>query len=69
MSHAITLGLCAMVDADYFVEKAEQCFRLARLARSNPSNDEIANDLDAMGEEFMNIAVVIDTARQQSERA
>jgi hypothetical protein len=58
-----------MVDANYFVEKAEQCFRLAKLARSNPLNDEIANGLDTMGEEFMNMAVVIDTARQQGQRA
>jgi hypothetical protein len=66
---AITLELCAMVDADYFVEKAKQCFRLAKLARSNPLNPEVANGLDAMGEEFMNRAVEIDTTRRRSERA
>ena len=58
-----------MTDADYFVEKAEQCFRLAKFARAHPLSKEVAQALDAMGEELMRKAVEVDTRRQRSEGA
>jgi hypothetical protein len=55
-----------MVDADYYVDKAEQCFRLARLAKSpNFARAEIVSNLEAMGHELMAKAVEIETIRQR----
>jgi hypothetical protein len=49
-----------LIDADYFVTKAEQCFRLASLER------DISNEIEAMGYEFMAKAVEFDTRRDKS---
>jgi hypothetical protein len=58
-----------MLDADYCVDKAEQCFRLARLAKlPNSAGAEIATNLEAMGNELMAKAVEIETVRQRSQR-
>lgn len=55
-----------MLDADYCVEKAEQCFRLARLAKSpNSARAAIVSNLEAMGHELMAKAVEIETIRQR----
>ena len=55
-----------MLDAHYCVEKAEQCFRLARLAKSpNVELAEIARHLEAIGHELMAKAVEIETIRQR----
>jgi hypothetical protein len=58
-----------MMDAEYFLEKAEQCFRLAKLAKQ-PGNiaAEIAANLEALGNEFMTRAVEIETVRQKTPR-
>ena len=58
-----------MLDAEYCVDKAEQCFRLARLTKSpNSSRAEIASNLEAMGHELMTKAVEIETVRQRVHR-
>jgi hypothetical protein len=58
-----------MLDADYCVDKAEQCFRLARLAKSPTiARTEIATNLEAMGNELMAKAVEIETVRQRASR-
>jgi hypothetical protein len=55
-----------MLDADYCVEKAEQCFRLARLAKSpTVALAEIAANLEAIGHELMAKAVELETIRQR----
>ena len=59
-----------MLDADYCVEKAEQCFRLARLANSpNVELAEIASHLEAIGHELMAKAVELETVRQRGRRS
>jgi hypothetical protein len=58
-----------MLDADYCVEKAEQCFRLARLAKSpDVALAEIATNLEAIGDELMAKAVEIETVHQRGRR-
>ena len=58
-----------MLDPDYCVDKAEQCFRLARLAKSpNFARAEIVTNLEAMGNELMAKAVEIETVRQRGLR-
>ena len=58
-----------MLDAEYCVDKAEQCFRLARLAKSpNFARTEIVTNLEAMGNELMAKAVEIETVRQRGHR-
>jgi hypothetical protein len=52
-----------MVDAAYFLEKAEQCFRLSQAAERQP---EIAAELKTMGYDFMAKAVYIDTIRTRA---
>jgi hypothetical protein len=48
------------IDADYFIAKAEECFRLANLDR------DVAKELKKMGQEFMAKAVELDTRRDKS---
>ena len=58
-----------MQEAEYFLQKAEECFRLAELARgSNGRVLEIAERLEALGNEFMTKAVEIETVRQKIKR-
>jgi len=58
-----------MLDADYCVDKAEQCFRLARLAKMpTATRIEIATNLETMGNELMAKAVEIETVRQRGLR-
>ena len=58
-----------MQEAEYFLQKAEECFRLAELARgSNGRVLEIAEGLEALGNEFMTKAVEIETVRQKIKR-
>ena len=54
--------------AEYFLEKADQCFRLARLARRNPTSSEIPEALEVLGYEFMAKAVEIDTIRDRAKK-
>lgn len=51
-----------MPDAAYFLEKADQCFRLSRGAGLS---GDIATELEAMAYEFMAKAVEVDTARDK----
>lgn len=51
-----------MLDAAYFLEKAEQCFRLGAVAGMDPAT---AEELRGMGDEFMAKAVYIDTLRSR----
>jgi hypothetical protein len=51
-----------MQDADYFVEKAEDCLRLVRLAREN------AESLEGLANEFLAKAVEIETDRQRRHK-
>ena len=58
-----------MQEAEYFLQKAEECFRLAELAKaSNGRVLEIAERLEALGDEFMTKAVEIETVRQKIKR-
>lgn len=58
-------GTSAMQDADYFLDKAERCFSLSRLAGANR---EVAAALESMGNEFMAKAVEIDTERDRNRK-
>jgi hypothetical protein len=58
-----------MLDADYCVDKAEQCLRLARLAKTPTfARSEIVTNLEAMANELMAKAVEIETVRQRGSR-
>ena len=58
-----------MLNAEYFVDKAEQCFRLARLAKlPNFVPSEIVTNLEALGNELMAKAVEMETVRQRACR-
>ncbi len=51
-----------MFDAAYFLEKAEQCFRLS----TRPGLDvAVAEELRSMGHDFMAKAVYCDTLRSR----
>jgi hypothetical protein len=54
-----------MQDANYFLDKAEQCFKLSLLVSPNR---EAATALQSMGNEFMAKAVEIDTERDRKEK-
>ena len=51
-----------MQDAQYFMDKADDCLRLVRQAR------ETADTLEAMASEFWAKAVEIDTQRDRNAR-
>lgn len=55
------------IDSQYFVDKADQCFRLARSVGAIPAYEPIATELDALGNEFLKKAVEIDTERDRAE--
>jgi hypothetical protein len=57
-----------IIDPQYFIEKAEQCFRLARHVGKKPLLDNVAVELDALGHEFLRKAVELDTARERKRR-
>jgi hypothetical protein len=59
-------GTPAMQDANYFLDKAERCFSLSRLAGTNR---EVAAALESMGNEFMAKAVEIDTERDRNRKS
>ena len=46
----------------YLIDKADQCIRLARAGR------EMADSLEAMGNDLMAQAVALDTARDRDEK-
>jgi hypothetical protein len=50
----------------YFVEKADQCFRLAQRVSSDPSYKEMVAELNALGNEFLRKAVELDTDRDRA---
>jgi hypothetical protein len=54
-----------MQDANYFLDKAEQCFKLSLLVGRS---GEVATALQSMGNEFMAKAVEIDTERDKKEK-
>ncbi|MES1148659.1 MAG: hypothetical protein ABUL53_05695 [Bradyrhizobium guangdongense] len=53
-----------IVDANYFIEKADFCIGLSRLAGENR---ELAKALKLLGDEFMAKAVELDTERDREE--
>jgi hypothetical protein len=54
-----------MQDANYFLEKADECFRLSEMVGAN---QELAAALQSMGNEFMAKAVEIDTNRDRDDQ-
>jgi hypothetical protein len=54
------------IDPQYFIDKAEQCFRLAKSVREYPTYREAATELDALGNEFLKKAVELDTDRDRA---
>lgn len=51
-------------DADYFLERAERCFRMKEMAVGNA---ELAAALETMANEFMAKAVELDTERDRAD--
>jgi hypothetical protein len=71
MDRSANIRICrklrpAMPDADYFIEKADQCLILSKMAGSDR---ELARMLRAMADEFMAKAVEIDTEREKNSKA
>ena len=54
-----------MLDVGYFLEKAEQCFRLSRVGDLDTA---VAKELRAMAQDFMAKAIYIDTLRVRPMR-
>jgi hypothetical protein len=55
--------------AEYFAEKADQCFRVARFARTPEATKfEVAINIESMGNEFMTKAVEVESIRQKTQR-
>ncbi len=54
-------------DSEYFIAKAEQCFRLAQSVRGEHANSVIAAELDVIANEFLARAVEIDTDRDRAD--
>ena len=50
-------------DANYFLERAERCFRMKEMAAGNT---ELAAALETMANEFMAKAVELDTERDRA---
>lgn len=55
--------MAATEDADYFLERAERCFRMKEMAAGNK---ELAAALETMANEFMAKAVELDTERDRA---
>ena len=55
------------IDSQYFVDKADQCFRLARSIGAESTQRRLATELDALGNEFLKKAVELDTERDKLE--
>ena len=55
--------MAATEDADYFLERAERCFRMKEMAADNR---ELAVALETMANEFMAKAVELDTERDRA---
>jgi hypothetical protein len=53
--------------SQYLIDKAEECFRLARQLRSDLLADRIADELDTLGHDLMARAVAIDTDRDRAQ--
>ena len=54
------------IEPQYFVEKADQCFRLAQCVSGDPSYKEMVAELNALGNEFLRKAVELDTDRDRA---
>jgi hypothetical protein len=54
-------------DPEFFIAKAEQCFRLAQHLRGEHSSAEAAAELDSIANEFLARAVEIDTDRDRAD--
>jgi hypothetical protein len=52
-----------MTDAEYFIAKADELFRLARRAAGDA---ELARDIEALANELMVKAVELDTRRDKA---
>ena len=55
-----------IIDPQYFIDKAEQCFRLAQRVSGDSSYKGMATELDALGNEFLKKAVELDTDRDRA---
>lgn len=55
--------MTAIEDANYFLERAERCFRMKEMA---VGNRELAAALETMANEFMAKAVELDTERDRA---
>ena len=53
----------------YFLEKAEQLFRLIKKVRLGKSKKDICLELDQLANEFMANAVALDTARDKAAKS
>ena len=58
--------MVATEDANYFLERAERCFRMKEMAGGNKA---LAAELETMANEFMAKAVALDTARDRAAAA
>jgi hypothetical protein len=61
------MSIPRLTDAEFFIAKAEQCFRLARSVRGDHAGSRVAAELESIGHEFMARAVEIDTERDRAE--
>jgi hypothetical protein len=55
------------IKPQYFIDKADQCFRLARWVSQPFDSAKVVTELDALGNEFLKKAVEIDTERDRTE--
>lgn len=55
-----------MIDAAYFLEKAEQCFRLSK---ASGIAGELATELTELGQDLMAKAVYLDTIAKRASLA
>jgi hypothetical protein len=58
--------MVATEDANYFLDRAERCFRMKEMAGGN---QELAAELETMANEFMAKAVALDTKRDRAAAA
>ena len=58
--------MVATEDANYFLDRAERCFRMKEMAGGNR---ELAAELETMANEFMAKAVALDTERDRAAAA
>lgn len=65
MARLMCDGAVAMQEALYFLEKADRCFALSRMAGDN---SQLRTELENMAHEFMAKAVEADTERDKAAK-